>query len=110
MPHAATDSADTTNTLRRVGIDALFAVETPPCCYCGQGEVDTARTDEDGKKWWYHERCNALSLMQAEDVLQEAFTKLGMRKDHPLRANINNLADKSVSRARKLSANDQDQP
>ena len=25
MPHAATDSADTTDTLRRVGIDALFA-------------------------------------------------------------------------------------
>lgn len=29
MPHAATDSADTTNTLRRVGIDALFVLGVP---------------------------------------------------------------------------------
>lgn len=105
MPHAALDSADTTNAPRRVGIDALFAVETPPCCYCGHGEVDTATTDEEGKRWWYHERCNALHLMKTEQILHTEFTKIGMHKDHPLRANIDSLADKSVHRARILSAN-----
>lgn len=94
---------NTTDSPRALSASDLLGLGdvTQPCHYCKLPGADTCWRNEEGEKFFWHERCNALKLMEAESHLQTLTVEIMGKRCKPWERI--DLAGKAIRRAKRLS-------